>query len=55
MTPVLSQHIVDGAYWLRAPGPNAQVVVAYAGAIAPELSEPRASWPKTAATSVSSR
>jgi len=36
MTPLLSQHIVDGAYWLRRPGPNAQVVVAYAGAVAPE-------------------
>ncbi|MDI1346709.1 MAG: transketolase, partial [Pseudolabrys sp.] len=28
--------IVDGAYWLRKPGPNAQVIVAYTGAIAPE-------------------
>ena len=36
MTPLLSQHIVDGAYWLRRPGPNAQVVVAYAGVVAPE-------------------
>ena len=32
----LRQQIVDGAYWLRKPGPNAQVVVAYTGAIAPE-------------------
>jgi pyruvate dehydrogenase E1 component len=39
MTDELRQHIVDGAYWLRAPGPNAQVVVAYTGAIAPEAIE----------------
>jgi pyruvate dehydrogenase E1 component len=36
MTPELRQAIVDGAYWLREPGPNCQVVVAYAGAVAPE-------------------
>jgi pyruvate dehydrogenase E1 component len=36
MTEVLRQAIVDGAYWLREPGPNCQVVVAYAGALAPE-------------------
>ena len=36
MTDELKQGIVDGAYWLRKPGPNAQVVVAYTGAIAPE-------------------
>jgi pyruvate dehydrogenase E1 component len=36
MTPELRQAIVDGAYWLRKPGPNCQVVVAYTGAIAPE-------------------
>jgi pyruvate dehydrogenase E1 component len=36
MTPELRQGIVDGAYWLREPGPNCQVVVAYTGAIAPE-------------------
>jgi pyruvate dehydrogenase E1 component len=36
MTPELRQAIVDGAYWLRKPGPNCQVVVAYAGAVAPE-------------------
>ncbi|HTV35862.1 MAG TPA: transketolase, partial [Xanthobacteraceae bacterium] len=39
MTAALSQSIVDGAYWLRPPGPNCQVVVAYAGAIAPEAIE----------------
>jgi pyruvate dehydrogenase E1 component len=36
MTPELRQAIADGAYWLREPGPNCQVVVAYSGAIAPE-------------------
>jgi pyruvate dehydrogenase E1 component len=36
MTPALRQTIVDGAYWLREPGPNCQVVVAYTGAVAPE-------------------
>ena len=39
MTDELKQAIVDGAYWLRKPGPNAQVVVAYTGAIAPEAIE----------------
>jgi pyruvate dehydrogenase E1 component len=36
MTGELSQAIVDGAYWLRRPGPNCQVVVAFSGAVAPE-------------------
>jgi pyruvate dehydrogenase E1 component len=36
MTSELRQAIVDGAYWLREPGPNCQVVVAYTGAVAPE-------------------
>ena len=39
MTPELAQGIVDGAYWLREPGPNAQVIVAYTGVIAPEAIE----------------
>ena len=39
MTPALAQDIIDGAYWLRKPGPNAQVVVAYTGALAPEAIE----------------
>jgi pyruvate dehydrogenase E1 component len=34
--PDLRQAIVDGAYWLREPGPNCQVIVAYTGAVAPE-------------------
>jgi pyruvate dehydrogenase E1 component len=36
MTTSLRQAIVDGAYWLREPGPNCQVVIAYTGAVAPE-------------------
>ena len=36
MSAELSRAIVDGAYWLRNPGPNAQVVVAYTGAVVPE-------------------
>jgi pyruvate dehydrogenase E1 component len=36
MNADLRQAIVDGAYWLRKPGPNCQVVVAYTGAVAPE-------------------
>jgi len=39
MTVDLKRDIVDGAYWLRKPGPNAQIVVAYTGAIAPEAIE----------------
>ncbi len=35
-TAELRQAIVDGAYWLREPGPNCQVLVAYTGAVAPE-------------------
>jgi len=32
----LARDIVDGAYWLRRPGPNAEIVVAFTGAVAPE-------------------
>jgi pyruvate dehydrogenase E1 component len=39
MTEELRHQIVDGAYWMRKPGPNCQVVVAYTGAIAPEAIE----------------
>src|SRR5258706_5648226 len=37
--PALRQGIIDGAYWMRKPGPNCQVVVAYTGAVAPEAIE----------------
>ncbi|WP_431300210.1 transketolase [Tabrizicola sp. BL-A-41-H6] len=30
------QGTIDGAYWLRRPGPNCELVIAYQGAIAPE-------------------
>jgi pyruvate dehydrogenase E1 component len=36
ITPDLRQAIIDGAYWLRRPGPNCQVIVAFTGAVAPE-------------------
>ena len=39
MTPELERDIINGGYWLRKPGPNAQVVVAYTGAVAPEAIE----------------
>ncbi|MDN3274200.1 hypothetical protein QWJ07_08100 [Frankia sp. RB7] len=39
MTPDLQQGITDGAYWLRKPGPNAELVIAYTGAVAPEAIE----------------
>ncbi|BCH21531.1 transketolase [Mesorhizobium sp. L-8-3] len=39
MTPALRQDIINGAYWMRKPGPNAQVVVAYTGVMAPEAIE----------------
>ncbi|MCX5497845.1 transketolase [Kaistia dalseonensis] len=35
----LARAIVDGAYWLREPGPNAELVIAYMGAVAPEAIE----------------
>lgn len=31
--------VIDGAYWLREPGPNCEVVIAYQGCIAPEAIE----------------
>jgi pyruvate dehydrogenase E1 component len=39
MTPDLEAGITEGAYWLRKPGPNAEVVVAYTGTVAPEAIE----------------
>jgi pyruvate dehydrogenase E1 component len=32
----LSHDIIDGAYWLRKPGPNAEIVIAFMGAVATE-------------------
>lgn len=31
-----TQGVIDGAYWLREPGPNAEVVIAYQGTVATE-------------------
>ncbi|MHB2170197.1 transketolase [Alsobacter sp. R-9] len=36
MSEDLARDIVNGAYWMRRPGPNASVVIAYQGAVAPE-------------------
>lgn len=36
MTEELEREIVDGAYWMRKPGPNAEVVIAYTGCLATE-------------------
>ncbi len=36
MTEDLARDVVNGAYWMRKPGPNASVVIAYQGAVAPE-------------------
>jgi pyruvate dehydrogenase E1 component len=34
--PGFAQGVLDGAYWLRPPGPNAEVVIAYQGCVAHE-------------------
>jgi len=34
--PALRRAILAGGYWLRPPGPNCDVVIAYTGAVAPE-------------------
>lgn len=34
--PDWQQGAIDGAYWLRKPGPNCEVVIAYQGVVAPE-------------------
>ena len=39
MTPELERGIINGAYWMRRPGPNAEVVIAYTGVVAPEAIE----------------
>ncbi len=36
LAPEIEADMIAGAYWLRRPGPNAEVVVAYQGAVAPE-------------------
>jgi pyruvate dehydrogenase E1 component len=39
MTPELEQDILAGAYWHRKPGANCEIVIAYAGTVAPEAIE----------------
>ena len=39
LRPSEAQDITAGAYWVRRPGPNAEVVIAYAGPVAPEAIE----------------
>ncbi|MCB1499365.1 MAG: transketolase [Bauldia sp.] len=39
MSADLERDILDGAYWMREPGPNAETVVVYSGAVAPEAIE----------------
>ncbi len=34
-----AEQVIDGAYWWRAPGPNAEVIIAYQGCTAPEAIE----------------
>ena len=36
VTEEFTQGVIDGGYWLREPGPNCEVVIAYQGVIAPE-------------------
>ncbi|MEL6582671.1 MAG: 1-deoxy-D-xylulose-5-phosphate synthase N-terminal domain-containing protein [Pseudomonadota bacterium] len=33
------QSAIDGAYWMRPPGPGTEIVIAYQGAVAPEALE----------------
>ncbi len=39
MSEALQNDIIEGTYWMRKPGPNAEVVVTYTGSIAPEAIE----------------
>jgi pyruvate dehydrogenase E1 component len=39
MSEDLARDIIDGAYWLRRPGPNADSVIAFMGAVAQEAIE----------------
>jgi pyruvate dehydrogenase E1 component len=36
MDAPLARQIIDGGYWLRPPGPNCEIVIAYQGVLAPE-------------------
>ncbi len=39
IAPDLAEDMIDGGYWLRPPGPNADIVIAFTGAVAPEAIE----------------
>src|SRR5204863_6319285 len=39
VSAVLHHEITAGAYWMRKPGPNCDIVIAYTGAVAPEAVE----------------
>src|SRR5262249_27601727 len=39
VSATLHHDITEGAYWLRKPGPNCDIVIAYTGAVAPEAIE----------------
>lgn len=39
ITPAMERDIVDGAYWLRPPGPACEAVIAFTGAVAPNAIE----------------
>ena len=39
MSDDLAMDVISGAYWLRPPGPNCEIVIAYTGACAPEAIE----------------
>ncbi len=36
IAPDLAESMIEGGYWLREPGPNADLAIAYCGAVAPE-------------------
>jgi pyruvate dehydrogenase E1 component len=37
--PLIVEDVLQGAYWLRKPGPNAEAVIIYTGAVAQEAME----------------
>ena len=39
LSPSMADDIIAGGYWVRHPGPNAEAVIAYSGAVAPEAIE----------------
>ena len=39
ITPDLAADMIEGAYWLRRPGPNPECVIAYTGTVASEAIE----------------